>query len=84
MYWYSMGNPGTYPRKNITWMDGKCSAMLYALGMAIEKAPDLTRCSNPLYAHHSSLETPSGYSTMKNVYRAHTMKRGTVPRSLKK
>lgn len=47
MYMYSMGKPGTYPRKNITTMDGKWMEMLYGFGIGYESAPVLTRWGNP-------------------------------------
>jgi len=61
------------------------NAKFTAFGISYANGFVFTKYLNPLYARNSSELTPSGYSTMNNVYRHHVTALGTSPRtSLKK
>lgn len=84
MYEYNIGNPGTYPAKNIIINVGKWKEKLNAFGIGYANGFFFANCANPLYARKSSELTPSGYKTMKSVYLHHVTTFGTSPKSLKK
>eukprot|EP00982_Pelagococcus_subviridis_P014154 31310-Pelagococcus_subviridis.AAC.5 len=70
MYPNSIGNPGTYPAKNIAVTLGQSIHTFHGFGIGYESTPRFFTYAAALHASHSSLATPSGYSARKNVYRA--------------